>query len=105
MRALVAKLAPVRGTRDLVGLAERVARELGDSSQSSWEFDDDPLAGAPMLRNVQAAPGAVDAGDLAVALPIALRRIGMATTVLPRLVGRPRVFAREEVTALAALTS
>lgn len=105
LRALVAKLAPVRGTRDLVGLAERVARMLGECSQSSWEFDDDPLTGTPVLRNVPAAPGAVDAGDLTLALPFALRRIGMTLSVLPGLVGRPRVLAREEVTPLAALTS
>jgi hypothetical protein len=105
LRALVAKLAPVRGTRDLVGLSEKVARALGDCSQSSWEFDYDPLTGAPVLRNVPAEPGAVDAGDLALALPFALRRIGITTSVLPGLVGRPRVFAREEVTPLAALTN
>ena len=105
LRALVAKLAPVRGTRDLVGLAERVARLLGACSQSSWEFDDDPLTGTPVLRNVPAAAGAVDAGDLTLALPFALRRIGMTATVLPGLVARPRLFAREEVTPLAALTA
>jgi hypothetical protein len=105
LRALVAKLAPVRGDRDLVGLAERAARALGDCTQSSWEFDDDPLTGAPVLRNVPADAGAADAGDLTLALPFALRRIGMTTSVLPGLVGRPRVFAREEVTPLAALTN
>jgi hypothetical protein len=57
------------------------------------------------LRNVPAAPRAVDAGDLALALPFALQRIGMTTTLLPGLVGRPRVFAREDVLPLAALTS
>ena len=105
LRALVAKLAPVRGDRDLVGLAERTAKALRDCSQSSWEFDDDPLTGMPLLRNVPAGPGAVDAGDLALALPFALRRAGVTTTLLSGLVGRPRVFAREEVTPLAALTS
>jgi hypothetical protein len=105
LRALVAKLAPVRGTRDLVALAERVARSLGDCTQSSWEFDEDPDTGVRALRNIPAEPGAVDAGDLALALPFALRRIGVTTTVLPGLVGRPRVFAREEVTPVAALTS
>lgn len=105
LRALVAKLAPVRGDRDLVGLAERTAKALRDCSQSSWEFDDDPLTGMPLLRNVPAGPGAVDAGDLALALPFALRRARMTTTLLPGLVGRPRIFAREEVTPLAALTS
>lgn len=105
LRALVAKLAPVRGDRDLVGLAERAARALGDCTQSSWEFDDDPLTGAPVLRNVPADAGAADAGDLTLALPFALRRIGTTTSVLPGLVGRPRVFASEEVTPLAALTN
>jgi hypothetical protein len=105
LRALVAKLAPVRGARDLIGLGERVARALGDCAQSSWEFDDDPLTGAPVLRNVPADAGAVDAGDLTLALPFALRRIGMTTSILPGLVGLPRVFAREEVTPLAALRS
>ena len=105
LRALVARLAPDRGTRDLVGLAERVARALGECTQSSWEFDKDPLTGAPTLRSVPAEAGAVDAGDLALALPFALRRIGATSTLLPGLVGRPRAFAREEVTPLAALTS
>jgi hypothetical protein len=104
LRVLVAKLAPVRGDRDLVGLADRVARALGDCSHSSWEFDEDSLTGAPVLRNVPAEAGAIDAGDLALALPFALRRIGVATTLLPGLVGRPRVLAREEVTPLAGLT-
>jgi hypothetical protein len=103
LRALVAKLAPVRGDRDLVGLAERVAQTLGNCSQSSWEFDQDPLTGVPVLRNVPAETGAVDAGDLALALPFALRRIGVTTTLLPGLVGRSRVFAREEVTPLSSL--
>ena len=105
LRALVAKLAPVRGDRNLVALAERVARALGDCTQSSWEFDEDPDTSVRVLRNVPADPAAVDAGDLALALPFALRRIGVTTTVLPGLVGRPRVFAREEVTPLVALTS
>lgn len=70
LRALVARLAPIRGTRDLVGLAEQVARALGDCSQSSWEFDEDGLTGSPTLRNVPAAAGAVDAGDLAVGLTL-----------------------------------
>jgi hypothetical protein len=105
LRALVAKLAPVRGDRDFVGLAERVSRVLGDCAQSSWEFDEDPDTSVRVLRNVPAEPGAVDAGDLALALPFALRRAGMTTTLLPGLVGRPRVFAREDVTPLAALTN
>jgi hypothetical protein len=105
LRVLVAKLAPVRGDRDLVGLAERVAKGLGNCSQSSWEFESDPLTGAPTLSNVPAEPGAVDAGDLALALPFALRRIGVTMSMLPGLVGRPRLFAREEVTPLAALIS
>jgi hypothetical protein len=105
LRALVAKLAPVRGDRDLVGLAERTAKALGDCAQSSWEFDENPDTSVRVLRNVPAEPGAVDAGDLALALPFALRRIGVTATVLPGLVGRPRVFAREEVTPLLALTS
>ena len=105
LRALVAKLAPVRGDRDLVALAERVARALEDCTQSSSEFDEDLLTRTPTLRNLPAARGAVDAGDLALALPFALRRIGMTTTVLPGLVGRPRLSAREEVIPLAALTA
>ena len=104
LRALVAKLAPVRGDLDLVGLAERVARALGDCTQATWEFDEDPDTSMRVLRNVPAEPGSVDAGDLALALPFALRRIGMTIGVLPGLVGRPRVFAREEVTPLLALT-
>ena len=105
LRVLVAKLAPARGDRDLVGLAERTAKALGDCSQSSWEFEEDLLTGAPGLRNVPAEPGAVDAGDLALALPFALRRIGGTTTVLPGLIGRSRVFGREDVPPLSALTS
>jgi hypothetical protein len=105
LRALVAKLTPVRGTRDLVELSERLAQALGVCTQSSWEFEEDPATGVRALRNIPAEPGAVDAGDLALALPFALRRAGVTTTLLPGLVGRPRVFAREEVSPLAALTS
>lgn len=105
LRALVARLAPVRGDRDLIALAGRTADALGDCTQSSWEFDEGPVVGSPVLRNVPADPGAVDAGDLAMALPFALRRTGLATTMLPGLVGRPRLLAREGVTPLAALTA
>jgi|GEM_PF-1851584 len=105
LRALVARLAPVRGVPDLVGLAARVAHALSDCTQASWEFDEDPITGEQLLRNVPAESGAVDAGDLALALPFALRRLGVTTTVLPGLVGRPRALAREDVTPLAALTA
>ena len=105
LRALVARLTPVRGDQDLVGLAERVARALRDCAQSSWEVSADPLARTPVLRNLPAPLGAVDVGDLTLALPFALRRIGATTTLLPGLVGRPRLFAREGVTPLAALIS
>ena len=105
LRALVAKLAPERGVPDLVALAERVAKALGECSQSSWHFETDPLTGAPVLSSIPAPPGAVDVGDLALALPYALRRIGVTNSVVPGLVGRPRVFAREDVKPLDALTS
>ncbi len=104
LRGLVAKLTPVRGSRDLVGLAERVARALADCSQASWDYDEDPLTGAPTLRNIPAEAGSVDAGDLALALPFALRRAGLTSSLLPGLVGQPRLLARENVTPLAALT-
>lgn len=104
LRALVAELAPSRGVPDMVGLAERVAQALQHCAQASWEFKADPLTGTPILGSVPAAPGAVDAGDLALALPWALRRIGLTTTVLPGLVSRPRLFAREDASPLAALT-
>ena len=105
LRGLVAKLAPRRGVPDLVLLAERVALTLGDCAQASWDFETDPQTGAPVLSNVPAPYGAADAGDLALALPWALRRIGVTMAVLPGLVGRPRVFAREDVTPLAAITN
>jgi hypothetical protein len=104
LRGLVAKLTPVRGSRDLVGLAERVALALADCSQASWDYHADPLTGTPTLRTIPAAAGAVNAGDLALALPFALRRAGLTTSLLPGLVGQPRLFAREDVTPLAALT-
>lgn len=104
LRALVARLVPTRGDRDLVGLAERTAEALGVCSQSSWEIGKDPSSGLPVLRNVPAQPGAIDAGDLALALPYALRRAGVTVGVLSCLVGRPRLFSREGVTPLVALT-
>jgi hypothetical protein len=82
-----------------------VARTLEDCTRSSWEFNQDPLTSAPELRNVPAEPEAVDAGDLTLALPFALRRMGVTTSLLPGLVGRPRLFARGEVTPLSALTA
>lgn len=105
LRALVARLAPVRGDRDLVGLAGRVAKALGDCTQATWEYADDPLTGRPVMRTLPAEPGAIDAGDLALALPFALRRTRVTMAVLPGLVGRPRILVREEVTPLAALTA
>ncbi|KAB7647460.1 hypothetical protein [Polymorphobacter fuscus] len=56
-----------------------------------------------MLRNVPAASGAVDAGDLA--LLFELRRIGMMTTLLPGSVGWPRAFATDKEAPLAALAN
>ncbi len=56
-----------------------------------------------MLRNVPATPGAVDAGDLALAFE--LRRIGMMTTLLPGSVGWPRAFAKDKEAPLAALAN
>lgn len=105
LRALVATLAPVRSDRDLVGLAERVAKSLSSCARAAWELDDHTDGSLPVLRTIAADPGAVDAGDLALALPFALRRIGMTAAVLPGLVGRVRIFGREEVTPLAALTA
>jgi hypothetical protein len=82
-----------------------VAQALGDCTQAAWEFVDDPLTGRPVMRSLPAEPGAIDAGDLALALPFALRRMGVTKAVLPGLVGRPRVLARDDVTPLAALTA
>ena len=47
----------------------------------------------------------MDAGDLALALPFPLRRIGLTTILLPRLVGRPRLFASEALTPVRALAT
>ena len=105
LRALVSKLVPTRGDKDLVGLAERTVDALGMCTQSSWEIDKDPFSGLLVLRNVPAQPGAIDAGDLALALPYALRRAGVTAGVLPTLVGRPRLLSREDVTPLGALTA
>jgi hypothetical protein len=104
LRALVARLAPERRSEDLIGLATCVATALPDCARASWTLETNPLTGARELRTWPVATDAIDAADLALALPFALRRAGLTRTLLPGLVGRPRAFARADGDLLLALT-
>lgn len=104
LRALVARLVPSRGQGDLLGLAGQVAATLPQCAQAVWTVDVDARSGDRHLRSWSPASGHVDAADLALALPFALRRAGLCTVLLPGLVGRLRAFAREDGDTLAGLT-
>ena len=109
LRALVGALVPARGTRDLVGLADGIAAVLATVAVTSWEVRRDG-EGAGTL--VVAPGGSIDRGDVALAVPYALRRLGLTRTVLPALSGRVRTLQvgvteggpREDEDPLAPLT-
>ena len=104
LRALVARLAPARRVADLVALADQVSLAHGDCVRAAFDVEDDLLTGAPVLRILPAGRDAVDAADLALALPYALRRCGLTTVLLPGLVGRPRLLVQGGEPPLAGLT-
>lgn len=89
LRALVTRLVPERGVPDPVLLASRVAAALADCARPDWSWD-----GEKTLTINAGMPDAVDAGDLALALPYALRRAGHVRRLLPGLTGQPRLLAR-----------
>ena len=87
LRRLVRTLVPARGTRDLVGLADATTAVLATLATSSWAV----TQGGQGPRTLTIAPGsAVDRGDVALAVPYALRRLGLTRTLLPSLSGRVR---------------
>lgn len=103
LRALVSRLAPDRGSRDPVALAEQVSNALPACVQSWFGV---ATSSGPRKRTFQfeAAPaGSTDISDLALALPYALRRVGLTSGVVPTLIGSPRAFLREDQNGLAAL--
>ena len=95
LRRLVRTLAPDRGAPDLAGLAERTLAALGTCTVSSWSLSTDPATGRPTIETASVAAGAIDAGDVALALPFALRRIGLTRSLLPAVTGRNRALASE----------
>lgn len=78
LRLLVARLAPARRGTLLVDLADAIRRASGDVR-----------AFAARPRTERGGPGAdtseADLGDLAMALPFALRRMGLSRVVVPSL--------------------
>lgn len=83
-RALVGALATRRGTRDLVGLADAIAAMLADVSTASWQLT---RAGQGYRTVTVASGSAVDSDDVALAVPYALRRLGLTRSLLPALSG------------------
>lgn len=109
LRALVASLAPRRGTLDLVALADAVAAALARCVAPSWRLvhdaDNAPMIVVDHRRAAGDTDGAAgDAADLALAVPYALRRLGLTRGVLPSLSGRVRVFGHDDEQPLAPLT-
>lgn len=90
LRKLVTRLVPDRRELDLFAVAGRIAEALGDCVSSNWYWD-----GGTTITLDPSPLEQPDAGDLALALPYALRRAGLARQVLPGLTGRPRAFARK----------
>lgn len=93
LRTLVGAIAGARRGGDWLGLAMRSNAALARCSSGSWEASvfETPTA----LSVVSAAPGSVDAGDLALALPYALRRAGLTRSLIPSLTGLPRLLGSE----------
>ena len=100
LRALIAALAPRRGSLDLVTLAGDIAGALARVSSSTLQV----AAGeGGAVAEVVSAPGP-DLADLMLAVPFALRRIGVTRQLLPAVSGRVRVFASEGLAPLEPLT-
>jgi hypothetical protein len=90
LRKLVTRLVPDRGNADLCALVGHVADALGDCAGPSWHWDWD--------TKIVLDPGPLDqpdVGDLAMALPYALRRAGLVTQLMPGLTSRPRLLVRQ----------
>lgn len=93
LRRIVHDLAPaeVRGEGGLADLAEGSVAALARCSAPHVDLDVDRAAETAVVRT--SALGAPDAGDVALATPLALRRLGVCRTPLPAVTGRPRVLA------------
>jgi hypothetical protein len=89
-RALVATLAAARGTRDLVHLADAVATVLATVATASWQLTP---AGQGTRTLTVTTGSAVDSGDVALAVPYALRRLGLTRSLLPTLNGNVRTLS------------
>ena len=100
LRALIAGLAPPRGSLDLVALATNTAAALGRVSSSSWRM----TAGKGGRAFELVSGHGPDLADLMLAVPYALRRAGLTRQLLPAVSGRVRVFASEDLPPLAQLT-
>lgn len=93
LRGLVRGLAPVRGDRDLVALGDNVLTALGQCSRSDWSWEKDAEGRRTIIISAS-DPALPDVGDLAMALPYALRRAGFTRQLLPSLTGRPKLLGR-----------
>ena len=95
IRSLVRGLAPtdLRRRGGLVDLAETSLTALARCSAPNVDLDVDPATETAVVRAT--AQNAPDAGDVALATPLALRRFGICRTHLPAVMGRPRVLATD----------
>lgn len=93
LSGLVHGLAPtdLRRQGGLVDLAEASVAALARCAAPHVDLDVDRAAETVVVR--VSGPDAPDAGDVALATPLALRRLGVCRTSLPALTGRPRVLA------------
>lgn len=93
LRRIVRGLAPAdrRGRGGLVDLADASIAALARCSAPHVDLDVDRAAETAVVRT--SAADAPDAGDVALATPVALRRLGVCRTHLPAVTGRPRVLA------------
>lgn len=93
LRGIVRGLAPAdrQGRGGLVDLAEASIAALARCAAPHVDLDVDRAAETAVVRT--SAADAPDAGDVALATPLALRRLGVCRTPLPAVTGRPRVLA------------
>jgi hypothetical protein len=93
LRGIVRSLAPaeLRSRGGLVDLADASVAALARCAAPHVDLDVDRAAETAVVRS--SAPDAPDAGDVALATPLALRRLGVCRTRLPAVTGRPRLLA------------
>ena len=99
-RDLVSQIAPARGERDLVHLADKVAAALWACVGRSWTRSTVP---ASLDTLVASDRSVIDVADIALAIPFALRRSGATRALLPAVCGRISLLTGQDGDGLPGL--